>query len=83
MCTLIPVLRGTEQGRQQKFVKNSTEEHAGTTEKIKGSQGHWQQIEFCWRHKWTQEKELHTDSYTERDTSALYGANIKNVCVFE
>lgn len=86
VCALIPALGGTEQGRQQKFVKTSTEKYVSTTEKVKGSQLHRQQIEFHWRHKWTQEKELHivyVCIYTERDTTALYGANTKNVCIFE
>jgi len=85
---MIPALGGTEQGRQEKIVKASTEKHASTMKELKGSQGHWQQtdwqqIEFHWRHKWSQEKELHIDLYTERDTTGLYGASIKNVCIFE
>ena len=28
-------------------------------------------------------EELHMDSYTERDTTALYGENINNVGIFE
>lgn len=75
VCTLIPALGGTEQGRQQKF-RTSTEKYTSTTERLKGSQGHWQQIdwqqiEFHWKQKRTQERELHTDSYTERDNSTV------------
>lgn len=91
VCILIPALGGTEQKRLQNFVENSTKKYASTTEKIKGSQGHWQQIdlqqidlqqiEFHWTRKRTQEEELHMDSQTERHTTALYSADIKNVCI--